>query len=80
MASMDDRRDAAALKRIQTDDGWEVVLKKLAKRIDAIARTAVDTGGRNEFEELKALHQAQGGITELTRFFDDLEKNAFDDE
>lgn len=78
-ASLERKRDIAALKRLQNDETWPVVMRMLNKRLISLGEIDKIVG-QDAYQELKQLHKRIGGVEELKRFFNDLERGAFDDE
>ncbi len=70
--------EVAQLQELQKSDAWDIVVKKLDERIASINARGMETTADNAFEELRAKHKCQGGTEELKKFFDDLEKGAFE--
>ncbi len=70
--------DTARLREIQQSPAWDVVVRLLSVRIAEINARTCETVADDSFKELRTLHKGQGGVEELKRFFDDLEKGAFD--
>ncbi len=72
-----DKTQAAAIKRLMQSDAWSVVEQALANRVNKLK--AEEVNGSDEFQTLRMLHKKQGKIEGLVEFFEDLEKQAFDD-
>lgn len=70
--------EVAQLQELQKGDAWDVVVRMLETRIKQINATGMETVADNAFEELRAKHKAQGGVEELKKFFEDLERGAFE--
>ncbi len=71
-----DKGQLALLKRIQQEDGWDVIMRALQQHIDDLR--AQEITGNNEFETLRALHKNQGKVDGLLEFFEKVEKQSFD--
>ena len=72
-----DKAQAGAVKRLMQSDGWSVIETALANRVSRLK--AEEVNGSDSFETLRMLHKKQGKIEGLVEFFEDLEKQAFDD-
>ena len=72
-----DKVQAQAIKRLMQDDAWTVVEIALENRLRRLRDQEVT--GNNEFETLRALHKQQGKVEGLAEFFEDLEKQVFDE-
>ena len=72
-----DKGQAALLKRLMQDDGWDVLKIVLNNRLLRLSSEPIT--GSSAFEELRALHKKQGKLEGLVEFFDDTEKMAFDE-
>jgi len=70
------KTEASLIRKLMSDQGWELIQKTLANRIRDIQADKVV--GTNEFETLRMLHSNQGKAEGLTEFFADLEKGAFE--
>jgi hypothetical protein len=69
------KAEVSVLKMFMQGDAWDLILRLLGGRISELQ--AADMTGQNAFETLRALHLRDGGVTELKKFFDDLERGAF---
>lgn len=72
-----DKVQSSALKRLMESDAWKVVEQALANRVEKLRGEEVS--GTNEFETLRMLHKNQGKVEGLVEFFNDLERQVFDD-
>lgn len=72
------KAEASALRSLQNEAGWNIVMKLLGARIDELGARANGITGSSAFEELQALHKCQGGVAELKQFFEDMEHGAFE--
>lgn len=72
------RQEIAFIRKIQQDPAWEVIEKLQKLRIQSLRAGVI--GGQDAFQELRELHKAQGGAEALAKFFEDLERAAFDDD
>ena len=68
--------EKAALKRLQDDQAWDIVVKLLSEQIDEWR--AEQTSGQDAFQELRMLHKMQGKVDGLKEFFDKLERRSFE--
>lgn len=66
------------LKKMMQGDEWDTVIKLLGEFTDE--ENALEITGTNEFETLRALHRHEGVRDGLSRFFEKLERGAFDTE
>ena len=72
-----DKNQGAAVKRLMQTDAWAIVEQALANRVARLR--AGEINGSDAFETLRMLHKQQGKIEGLVEFFDDLERQAFDE-
>jgi hypothetical protein len=72
------KTEASMIRSIHTEPGWNVIVRMLGQRIEELGARAGSVQGETEFQTLRALHRAQGGIEELKQFFEDLERGAFE--
>jgi hypothetical protein len=70
------KTEAAQLRGLMKESGWDVVIRILADEIDAIRSEEI--AGNNEFEELRMLHLNRGRVQGLKEFFDKLERGAIE--
>ena len=68
----------AQLRDLQQSPAWEVMVQQLMVRIAQINARTCETVADSAFEELRTLHKGQGGVEELKKLFEDLERGAFE--
>lgn len=67
-----DKLQEGVLKRLVREDAWDILVKAMGEYIDKI--NAEEITGGDAFQELRALHERQGGVKHLKAFFDAIEK------
>ncbi len=70
------KTEASLVRKLMSDQGWDLIQKMLADRIRDIQADKVV--GSNAFESLRMLHVNQGKADGLAEFFADLEKGALE--
>lgn len=65
------------IRSLMKDDRWDAIIKFLAQKIETLRAERI--AGTNAFEELRALHTRDAKVDGLIEFFDQLEKQAFNE-
>lgn len=68
--------DKAALKRLQDDQSWNVVLRVVAEQIEEWKDEPIS--GQDAFQELRMLHRRDGKVDGVKELFDKLERKSFE--
>lgn len=71
------KAERAQIKSLMKEDRWNAVTRFVSLKLDQWRAQSVR--GASAFEELRALHLRDGAVEGLTEFFDQLERQAFDD-